>query len=156
MKTLTKKIEVDVSKEEVWEVLFNQFGQVSRFNPLIKGSAHLSGAAGEVGATRSCDLNTGGTIKEEIISAEPMTRFEFEIIEGSMPMVKKMFAAYSLRPLADTRTEVTFIVKFMASPSFMGGIVKMMMGRMFLKMLASLKDYLEIGIEVNQGNHTNR
>ncbi len=156
MKTLTKKIEVDVSKEEAWDVLFNQFGQVSRFNPLIKGSAHLSGAEGAVGATRSCDLTTGGTIKEKIIAAEPTRHFEFEIIEGSMPMVKKMFAAYSLQPLADTRTEITFTVKFMASPSFMGGIMKIMMGRMFLKMLTGLKDYLEMGIEVNQGNHEDR
>ena len=56
MKTIQKEIIVNASKPEVWDLLFNRFGEVNNFNPLIEGSHHAQGTKGEVGCERECQL----------------------------------------------------------------------------------------------------
>lgn len=151
MNTLTKKITANVGIEEVWNLLFIQFAQVSKYNPLITGSRFDSGPEGGVGSVRSCDLNGNTTIKEKIVSAKPFERFDFAIVEGAMPMVASMNASYSLLAINEWQTEISFTVNFVSRPRFMGGIMKIMMGKKFMRMLAGLRQYLETGKQVTPG-----
>ncbi len=52
------EVNVNASKVEVWDLLFNKFGEVNLFNPEIEGSHHTTGVKGEVGCERQCDINS--------------------------------------------------------------------------------------------------
>ena len=66
---VTIDIDVNTSKEQVWDLLFNRFGEVNNFNPLIEGSHHSQGAKGEVGCERVCDVDAKNSIHEKIVAA---------------------------------------------------------------------------------------
>ncbi|MCH7534948.1 MAG: SRPBCC family protein [Bacteroidetes bacterium] len=145
-------IEVESSKARVWDTLFNNFGDVSAWNPLVEDSHHSGGSKGEVGCERVCDLDSKTTIHERISSSNGTDSFDVDIIKGGLPMMDKGLGRFELEELSDERTRINFIIKFTAKPSFMGGIMKLMMPKMLIQVLVGLKYHLETGNLVDKSN----
>jgi hypothetical protein len=155
MKELRKfevEMDVDSSKDKVWNVIFNEFGDVTKFNPLIDGSRHSGGQEGTVGAERVCQLDSKRSLVERIIGAEDGQWMEVEIEDGGMPMMDSFYAHFKLESRGDNSTHVTLVGKYETKPKFIGGMVKPMMRAMFTKLLVGLKYYVETGNEVSKSN----
>ena len=90
-------IDVKASKEQAWDLLYNHFGEVNNFNPLIEGSHHSEGAKGEVGCERVCDLDAKNSIHEKIVAARDNESFDVDIIKGGLPMMDEAKATFDLK-----------------------------------------------------------
>lgn len=147
-------IDIDISagKDSVWDMIYNRFGEVNNFNPLIEGSHHSNGAKGEVGCERVCDLDAKNSIHERIVAARGNESFDVEIIKGGLPMMDKAMATFDLTVLSDSRTKVTFTMNFTSKPAFMAPLLKGMMAKMLKKMLVGLKYHLETDQLVTKSN----
>jgi len=152
LKEVTQIITINTSKEKTWDVLFNKFGEVNLFNPLIEGSHHSSGKRGEVGCERQCDLDSKTSVIEKITAARGTDSFDIEIIDGGLPMMKTMKATIDLKVLGDNKTQVSFTMKFNTNPAFVAVLMKFMVKKMLVKLVNGLKYYLETGNEVTKEN----
>lgn len=149
---VSKEITINVSKEKVWDLLFNRFDEVNNFNPLIEGSHHLTGVKGEVGCERHCDLGPNKSFHERITSARGTESFDIDVIEGSLPMVEELLGTYDLEAVGPNQTRVYFTMSFYPELSLMTGMLKIMMSKMVRKMLIGLKYHLETGNLVTKSN----
>jgi hypothetical protein len=145
-------IDVNASKEQVWDLLFNRFGEVNNFNPLIEGSQHSQGAKGEVGCERVCDLDAKNSIHEKIVAARGNESFDIDIIKGGLPMMDEAKATIDLKAISGSQTNVTFTMNFTSKPAFMAPLMKGMMAKMLKKMLVGLKYHLETDQLVTKSN----
>lgn len=152
LKEVTIEIITSASKEKVWDLLFNRFGEVNVFNPIIDGSHHTKGTPGEVGCERFCAIDSKTSVHEKIVAARGDDAFDIEIIEGGLPMMDKMGGTFELEALEPNKTRVTFIMKFNTKPAFMAFLMKGMMRKMLFKMLIGLKYHLETGNLVTKEN----
>ncbi len=155
MKRIEKEIVINASKEATWDLLFNRFGEVNNFNPLIEGSHHHSGEKGEVGCERQCQLSPNSIITEKITGARGHDSFDIDIVEGGLPMMDVMKATYNLEAIGSDKTRIKFVTLFSTKPGFMAVLMKSMVGNMLFKMLIGLKYHLETGELVNKGNSKN-
>lgn len=155
LKELTVDLEVNSSKEEVWDLLFNRFGEVNVFNPLIEGSHHSSGQKGEVGVERVCNLDSKNSIREKITDARGNDSFDVDIIEGGLPMMDTMKATFDLKAIDTNQTLISFTMGFNTKPRFMAIMMTGMMQKMLTKMLVGLKYHLETGDTVTKKNISN-
>lgn len=152
LKEVNLSIRVNANKEQVWDLLFNKFGEVTIFNPIIEGSHYTTGPQGEVGCERQCDLDAKNSIHEKISARRGNDGFDIEIIKGGLPMVKTANATFELVQLNRYQTRVNFTMRFNSKPAFMAGMMKMMMKKMLFKMLIGLKYHLETNKPVTKEN----
>lgn len=152
LKTIQNTITVNTNKEKVWDLLFNRFGEVSLFNPLIDGSHYTKGSKCEVGTERRCDIDSKTYVHEKITSTRGNNGFDIDIIEGGLPMMGEMKASIDLEVLNNELTKVIFTINFSTKPTFMAGIMKGMIRKMFGKLLIGLKYHLETGQLVTKKN----
>ena len=140
---VTLSINTYTPKEQVWDLLFNRFGEVNSFNPLIEGSHYTIGLPGEVGCERQCDLDAKNSVHEKIVAVRGNDSFDIDIIKGGLPLMDKMKGTFDLYKLSANLTRVSFTMKFTSKPAFMGSLMKGMMSKMLFKMLVGLKYHLE-------------
>lgn len=152
MREVQQSISIHSSKEDIWDVLFNKFGEVNDFNPLIEGSHFLNGEEGFVGCERECAIDSKTLVQERITRAEAGLNFDIEIFKGGLPMMDKMKARFDLVELEKSKTEVVLTMSYSTKPAFMGGLMKGKMGKFFMKMLIGLKYHLETGELVTKEN----
>jgi len=152
LRTVSVDIIVNSHKAEAWDVLFNRFGEVNAFNPLIEGSHFTKGNRGELGCERQCDLNSKNSIHEKIVAVRGDSSFDIEIIQGGLPMMDKMKGTIDLKEIMPNQTLVAATIQFNTSPAFMGSFLKGMIAKMFFKLLVGLKFYLETDEEVTKEN----
>ncbi len=148
MSEIKLEITVNASKDDVWDVLFNQYGNVNNFNPVITSSHHTSDKRAEIGCERKCEMPGGKYVNEKITSVTEGQHFDF-VVTGNIPMVKQMNNSYGVTPIADKRTLVKFTADVQTSPSFMVYMMKPMIKGMLNKMMVGLKYYLETGEKVD-------
>lgn len=146
------EITTNNSKEQVWDLLFNRFGEVNVFNPIIEGSHHTTGTPGEVGCERQCDIDSKNSVHEKIVAARGNDSFDIDIIKGGLPMMKTMKGTFDLEAIDAERTLVQFTMRFNTKPAFMSLLMKGMMGKMLFKMLVGMKYHLETGNLVTKEN----
>jgi hypothetical protein len=152
LKEITINLEVGSSKETVWDLIFNRFGEVNVFNPLIEGSHHSSGQKGEVGVERVCNIDAKNNVREKITAARGNDSFDVDIIEGGLPMMNTMKATFDLKAIDARQTLIALTMRFSTKPAFMAFIMKGMMNKMLTKMLVGLKFHLETGDSVTKQN----
>ena len=63
---ITNQVQINVPKSKVWEIV-SDFGNVSRWGPLVTQSATTSPNNQGVGAERSCEVLQLGSITEKVI-----------------------------------------------------------------------------------------
>lgn len=148
------EIEVEELQEKVWDVLYNNFGDVSKWNPIVEGSGHIGGDKGEVGCERVCEFDPSGknSIKERIVAERNGESFDVEIFHGGLPMMKELKATIDAKAVGSNRTKVTFNMFFISSFNLMSFMQKKMIKKMMTEVTIGLKFYLETGMEVNKHN----
>ncbi|HAM99189.1 MAG TPA: hypothetical protein DCQ26_11335 [Marinilabiliales bacterium] len=149
-KITTENVSIHASKQVVWDILFNRFGETYLFNPNLEGSHKTNGKNGEVGCERECSIDKKTNIKERIVKAEEFNSLTIDIIGGNMPMVKEMQVIMKLEPVSFDLTNVSITAFYTTKPSFMGGIVKGTFKKMLFNVLIGLKYYLETGNTVSK------
>ena len=152
LREVTLEIIANKSKDLVWDLLFNRFGEVNVFNPLIEGSYHTTGQKGKVGCERKCDIDSRNSVHEKIVAARGQDSFDVDIIEGGLPMMDTMKATFDLKELSANQTKVSFTMGYSTKPAFMGALMKGKMANMLFTMLVGLKYHLETGQFVTKGN----
>ncbi len=149
-KTISTTIEVNASKEKVWDTLYTRFGETYLFNPNLTGSHFSSGNTGEVGCERECQIDSKTHIREKITNAIELKQFSLEVVGGNMPMVKEVKVDIKLSPLGANKTKVLLDASFTTSPAFMAILMKMPFKKMFVNLLIGLKYYMETGKPVSK------
>lgn len=146
---INKKITIDKPVEEVWEVLGNQFGQISNWASLIKeskvyGESKLNGVDFSIRETNTLK----GITKQEITSFEPEKHsLSYKSISGTPPIIKEVRANWSLAKNDSNTTKL--VMDFTADMKGLGfilaPIVKIKLGKIGDELLEELKYYLENG-----------
>lgn len=144
----TEVITLNTSKEEVWDVLFNKFGQINLFHPGIDSSHQTNGEAGKVGCERQCDLSAKLSVQEKITAANIGEDFDVEV--KGLPMMNKMLANFALSALTPNKTQVQITVEFHTNPGFLALLMAGTMRKKLFTVLIGLKYFLETGKNVNK------
>ena len=156
LKKANIQIRINATNGDVWKVIHDDFANVGNYNPLLKGSHHVSGEAG-VGCERQCDLGGGEKkfFKETIAKVVHEKHLEVRMSGGSFPMMKMdtVIGAYDLEQSGNSTT-VSLNMEFEAKPKFMGGILKRQLEKMLFKSMIGLKYYVETGGHVTKDNFT--
>lgn len=145
--TVTRTVKAPL--EQVW-ASWDDFGNIYRFNPNLKGSHLLQGSQPTgAGARRQCDLADGKNyIRERIIGYRDQEEMVIDIYEGTMPL-KSAVATLSFQPAGTGQTAVKMEMDF--SPKFgpLGAVMVPLMKPKFRQMLQALLDanaaYVEQG-----------
>lgn len=154
MADVTVKRIVNAPVSDVW-ASWDDFGDIARFNPNLKGSRLLSGSSetGQ-GARRQCDMADGKNyLLERIVGYTPEKEMVVDIYDGTMPLKS---AKATLRFVSTTanRTEVSMRMEFVPKMGLLGKLMIPMMKPQFRKMLQGLLDanaaFVERGEEVSQ------
>ena len=151
-RTITSSIEINATKDKVWEVLFNEFGNVNNFNPLIEGSRPVGDIVGEVGAERTCDLNSSSQVHERISAVRGTDSFDVEILDGGLPMMDTLEGTWDVEDLGNGKTRATIHFKYTTKPAFMAGILAGPMTKSLHGMVVGLKYHIETGGLVTKKN----
>tara|TARA_B100000809_G_C15111924_1_gene520932 strand:- start:507 stop:995 length:489 start_codon:yes stop_codon:yes gene_type:complete len=149
------KIIVNSSKEETWEVLYNQYGDIHIHNPGMPISKYLGNSTkGELNAKRYCTFNDKLNLEEKITEVDELNSFKVVVYKHNLPFMKGMSAFYGLTSIENNKTEVKMISNVTTSPGFMVYLMKGQLGKGLKKHLFGLKYFLETGKTVNNDNYS--
>ena len=146
------EIDINATKDQVWNLLFNKFGEVNLFNPELVGSHHTNGVSGEVGCERQCDINSRTSVHERITAVRGTDSFDIDVIKSGMPLMDKMRGTWDLKAIGQNKTKAVLTMRFNTKPAFLGFILKVIMKKMVFRMLIGLKYHLETGNLVTKEN----
>ena len=150
LKKIYAEIQINASKEKVWDAVFTRFGDTHLYNPNLDGSHHSGGNAGEVGCERVCDLDSKTNIREKIVAADELNSFRIEATGGNMPFVNELIADVILEKIDENNTRVILDASFNTKPAFMAFMMKSPFKKKLTDMLIGLKYYLETGKPVSK------
>ena len=146
---IIKKITIDKPVEEVWEVLGNQFGEVSNWASIISeskvyGESKLNGVNYSIRETNTAK----GITKQEITSFDPERHsLSYKSIAGTPPIIKEVRAHWRLANKDANTTNL--VMDFTADMKGLGFIlvplVKKKLGKIGDNLLEELKYYVENG-----------
>ena len=146
---IIKKITIDKPVEEVWEVLGNQFGEVSNWASIISdskvyGESKVNGVDFSIRETNT----SKGITKQEITSFNPENHsLSYKSISGTPPIIKEVRANWSLTNKGSNTTSL--VMDFTADMKGLGFIlaplVKKKLGKIGDDLLEELKYYVENG-----------
>jgi hypothetical protein len=145
-------IDINVTKEKAWDVLFNRFGDINDFNPHLEASRHTKGVEGEVGCERKCDMDAKNSVVERIVDVRGTDGFDVDIIEGDLPMMDELKVSIDVKTISSNQTKVIFTVNFAPKIVLMTPLMKGMITKMFKKLLVGLKYHLETEELVTKSN----
>ena len=147
---------INASTEEVWEVLFNQYGDIHVHNPSMPSSKYLGNAAtkGELNCSRYCTFSDKLFLEEKITQVDEHKSFKVESYKHNLPLLKDMSAMYELTPVGDNQTEVKMTSYAATSPSFMIYLMKGQLGKGLKQHLFGMRYYIETGKTVNKDTYT--
>jgi uncharacterized protein YndB with AHSA1/START domain len=148
MTTITKEIQIDVSKEKVWEILSN-LETVQNYDPFVVNSFYTSDIKEGVGASRQCDLPEGGYIKERIIAWNPGEGYSLNVYEDGEPdsPLENQYAHFTLKEDGQGTT-VTMTIEYdmkADAPVDPQEIEQMWRDEILPGLLAGLKHFVETG-----------
>lgn len=150
---------IKASKEQVWDVLFTQYGDIHRHNPGMISSKYLHDSnRGELNCVRHCQFNEKLSLEEKITAVEEGNSFTVTVTKHNLPFIKEMFATYHLSSIEDsagneaTEVKMTSVVTF--SPKFMKYLMRGQLGKGLVMHLFGLKYYIETGEAVDAHNYT--
>ncbi len=146
---------INTSKEKIWEVLFNQYGDIHIHNPGMPTSKYIGNSTkGELNCSRHVTFNDKLFLEEVITEVNDTENFKVVATNHNLPLMKEMSAIYELTSLGKNKTEVKMISIVTTSPGFMIFLVKGQLGKGLKKHLFGLKYYLETGKTINMDNYS--
>ncbi|MEO1065337.1 MAG: SRPBCC family protein [Actinomycetota bacterium] len=145
---------IEASGEQVWEVLFSQYGEIHVHNPTMTASSYLHGASeGAADVVRHCEFGKKLYLDEQITDVVEHRSFRVEVLEHNLPFVKDMSATYELSSTDDGTTELKMVSFTSFRPGFMKYLMRGQMRKNVAKHLFGLRYYIETGNTVSQDNY---
>lgn len=133
---------VNVSIETAWGI-WDDYGNIANFHPMLSGSHVLAESAGEstgLGCKRVCEFKDGKNyLKEEITEYVPYQKMVINIYDSTMPL-KEAKAIITFNTLHLLRTEVTFTMQFTPKMGLLGKVITPLMKMQFSKILGQMMD----------------
>jgi carbon monoxide dehydrogenase subunit G len=154
MTKLKREIEINASKEKVWQALSN-FGNICHAHPAVLTSHLTSKQESGIGATRHCNFSMmSATAEERVIDWKEGEYMKIEAYElKNLPGIKTMFVDFAVRQKGNTSVLTSTMEYSMKNPLF-DLMNVFMMKRMNAKLLdgivAGHKKYIETGEIVTQ------
>jgi hypothetical protein len=146
---------INASIDQVWDVLFTQYGDIHVHNPTMMSSNYIGDAThGELNCVRHCQFNEKLFLDEQISQMVEKSSFTVTVTDHNLPFVREMSATYLLSAIADDVTEVKMTSLTSFSPRFMKYPMRGQMGKSLVKHLFGLKYYIETGKMVNDDNYS--
>jgi len=98
MTTISREIEINASKEEVWKAIAN-FGDICNGSPNVLKSHVTSEQKEGIGATRHCDFSMmRASVEEKVTMWEEGESISIEVYEfKKLPGIKTMSADFKVR-----------------------------------------------------------
>ena len=152
MTTISREIEINASKEDVWKAIA-KFGDICHASPGVLKSHVTSEQQEGVGATRHCDFAMmGATAEEKIIEWNEGESLKIEVYElKKMPGIDSMAADFKVRE-ENGKTVLRADLEYSMKNIFFDMMNNLMMKRMNTKqwdtVLAGHKKYIETGERV--------
>jgi len=145
---------IRASREDVWEVLFSQYGDIHIHNPTMQASHYMHGAQkGELGCLRHCDFSDTLFLEEKIAEFDENTSVTVVATLHNLPFLKEMSATYQLSDMGDGATEVKMTSYASTSPGFMIYLMKGQLGKSLAKHLFGMRYYIETGETVSMDDY---
>lgn len=152
MTTLSREIEINASKEDVWKAIA-KFGDICHASPGVLKSHVTSEQQGGVGATRHCDFAMNGATAEERVTqwneGESLTIEVYDL--KKMPGIDKMEAAFKVRTENNKtilRADLHYSMKNILFDAMNSMMVKKMNTKLWNSVMAGHKKYIETGERV--------
>lgn len=146
---------INATKEKVWQVLFDQYGDIQVHNPTMKSSYYMGNAKkGELNCVRHCQFDDKLYVEEKITGFIQNKSFNVQVNKHNLPFVKEMSASYELTAISDEITGLKMTSFVSTSPAFMVYLMKGQMGKSLNKHLFGLKYFIETGKTVEKHNYT--
>ncbi len=137
---------INASKEKVWDVLFNEYGDIHVHNPGMIASHYMNnGTKGELNSKRHVNFSEKLWLDETITEAEEFKRVKMVADDHNLPMMKDMSATYELTPLGNDKTELKMTSVATSSPGFMMYLMKGQLAKGLVQHLFGMKYYIETG-----------
>lgn len=147
---IKRQIPISKSIEDVWEVLGNQFGEISKWSSLIKeskvyGDSKLEGLSYSIRETNT----TQGITKQEMTSFNPEQHsLSYKALSGTPFFIKTVNANWFLSKLNDDSAQLNMSVDVETKGIMgviLGPVAKMKLGKLGDELVDDLKYYLENG-----------
>ena len=153
MTGINKRILINASREQVWQVIAD-FGGVERWAPTVVKSHCATEGKGGLGAKRILTTTRGGTTEEVIIEWNEGHSFTFEIPDGLALIVKTLRETWSVKESSNGAT-VVVRMDYQTKDGILSSILDSLFVRRELRWilvqnLAGLKHHIETGEIVTQ------
>ena len=146
---------VNATPEAVWEVLFEQYGDIHVHNPTMQASNYLNGATeGALDVVRHCDFTDKLWLDEQIVEVDEGKSVRIAVLDHNLPFVNDMSATYELIPLADDVTRIMMVSTNSFSPGFMKYVMRGQLRKNVAKHLFGMRYYIETGNTVDPDNYS--
>jgi hypothetical protein len=146
---------INASRERIWEVLFNQYGDVYIHNPTMPTSNYMHQASkGELNCFRHCMFNDKLFVDEKITKAKENESVTMVVTKHNLPFLKDMSATYELSIIGKDITEVKMTSLNSFSPGFMKYLMRKKLSKAVATHLFGMKYYIETGKTVDKNNYS--
>jgi len=147
MTQLQHEIHIAAPREKVWAVLAD-LEAVQHYNSGIKHAKYISAAREGIGASRQCDFNPKGWVKERVIAWEPQQAVTMEFYESTLP-IEFMRWRTALAP-DGTGTRVSQHLEYKIKFGLLGAlldklVMRRKMDQTLTEVFVSLKQFVETG-----------
>lgn len=154
MNTSIQILEINASIEQVWDVLFNQYGDIYIHNPTMQASNYMNNSQkGELNVVRHCQFTDKLFVDEKIIAFEPLKMVSIDVVKHNLPMLNHLSATYELKSIEKNKTEVKMTSLNSASPGFMIHLLKGRLRKNVGQHLFGMKYFIETGKTVDMKNY---
>lgn len=137
---------IKASREQVWKVLFSEYGDIHVHNPTMQASNYMNGAEqGELGCVRHTEFSDKLYLDEEIADFDDQRSLTVVATEHNLPFMRKMSATYELADLGDGTTELKMTSYASTFPGFMIYLMRGRLGASLRQHLFGMRYYIETG-----------
>ena len=93
-------LQINASVEQVWNVLFNQYGEIHIHNPTMVSSNYLNNAVkGDLNVVRHCMFSDKLFLDEKIVDYKKNESVTMEALKHNFPMFKHLSATYEIKAI---------------------------------------------------------
>lgn len=154
MNTSIQTLEINASVEQVWDVLFNQYGDIHIHNPTMQSSNYINDSVkGDINVVRHCQFNDKLFLDEKITDFNENESVTIEVIKHNLPMLKHLSATYELKSLGSNKTELRMVSQNSTSLGFMIHLMKGQLKKSVGQHLFGMKYFIETGKTVDMQNY---
>ena len=111
MSTHSWRTEIDLPKNQVWELLSEHYADIYKMHPGVRISNQVEGTPSlGLGQERVCHMYDGNRAQERITAHEEGKLLAIELVDSTLPM-QKFSADFKLTEIAQGRTAVDMSVE---------------------------------------------